>query len=189
MGLEIVHIIHDNRLLDRKEPLVAEMARQGIAYKLWEPIEDIHSVVRSINLSHKQIVAWAKKAGQKEVIIMEDDVMFPAADGFQFFLNNKPESFDLYLGCTYLVPVSQNQICGFHCYMVHGSFYDTFLGVPDNVHIDTIMNKYATNRQFCYPFPALQRAGWSANNREKVNYNSVLEEKDIYWGETTVHNI
>ena len=36
--------------------------------------------------------------------------------------------------------------------------------------------------KFCYPFPALQRPGFSANNKAIVDYNKILEPKDIYKG-------
>jgi hypothetical protein len=66
--------------------------------------------------------------------------------------------------------------------MVHEKFYEKFLSVPDDVHIDTSMDELKGNYVFCYPFAALQRAGFSANNRTVVNYNPILKNEDVYGG-------
>jgi len=68
--------------------------------------------------------------------------------------------------------------------MVHEKFYDTFLGIPDNVHIDTEFNNVKGGYVFCYPFAALQRPGFSVNNKAEVNYNRGcgLKDKDVYGG-------
>jgi hypothetical protein len=141
-------------------------------------------VVESINASHKMIVRDAMEKGFEEVCIAEDDLMFTAEDGWQHFLNKKPKEYDLYLASTYIVPVSNNMVCGFHLYMVHSRFYEQFLSVPNNSHIDTAMDALKGKYEFCYPFSALQRPGFSANNKHQptVNYNSLLKEEDVYGG-------
>ena len=66
---------------------------------------------------------------------MEDDVYFPAQDGFEYFLKNKPDDFDIYLGGIYLGSDKvkemnqriRHRFSGLHCYIVHERFYDTFL--------------------------------------------------------------
>lgn len=174
-----LNIIHDNRLFNRLEPLVEEMHRQGINYKIWDAVECKDSVIKSINLSHKQIVQYAKDNGLKEIAIGEDDLFFPAPNGWQFFLRNKPEKYDLYLGCTFM-PLHAKSVCGFHLYCIHEQYYDKFLSIPDNVHIDTAQDELKGHFEFCYPYPALQRPMWSANNRAEVNYNAVLNKEDIY---------
>jgi len=42
------------------------------------------------------------------------------------------------------------------------------------------MNDLGGDYKFCYPFPALQRSGYSFNNKAVVNYNTVLKDKDIW---------
>ena len=126
-------------------------------------------------------ITWYEK-GLKEVAIAEDDLYFTHLNGWQWFLKNKPKGYDLYLAGTYIVPVEQKQIVGFHLYMVHEKFYDTFLSVPDNVHIDTHMNELKGDYHFCYPMAALQRSGWSSNNHAVCDYNKVLRPQDIYTG-------
>ena len=178
-----LNIIFDDRLYERYNPLMKELESQNIDnYRIWTPVADKDSVVRSINLSHKQIVSWAKKMGLKEVCIAEDDLQFTAPGAWEYFLSQKPDDYDIYLACTYIPPISNNAICGFHLYMVNERFYDTYLSMAEDKHIDTEANSLEGKFVFCYPFPALQRACWSANNRAVVNYNSVLKKEDIWQG-------
>ena len=180
MGVEpILNIIYDSRRIERREPLMEEMATQKIVYKIWDCIM-LNDVVASINASHKMIVQYAKDNGLKETVISEEDLWFPSKNGWKYFLENKPEVYDLYLAATYVVPISNNIVCGFHLYMIHEKFYDKFLSVPDLAHIDTAMNDIKGDYKFCYPFAALQRPGFSANNKMVVNYNCVLKPEDIY---------
>lgn len=177
-----VHIIHDSRRFERYESFMKQFQEHGIMdYMVWDATVLIHSVVESINESHKKIVRYAKEKELPMVCIMEDDIQFTAPDAWQYFLNNMPESFDLYLGCNYSIPIGQTKnVTGFHLYVISQGFYDRFLSVPNNVHIDTAMDELEGDYHFCYPYPALQSAGFSANNSAYSNYNSVLKPKDIY---------
>lgn len=125
---------------------------------------------------------------------MESDVMFPAADGWEYFLKNKPADFDLYLAATYgefmaAIPCGPNGMmytyvnrpAGFHCYIIHERYYDTFLNTPPDLHIDDVQTGGVY--KVCYPFAALQRPGWSANAKGNVNYNNDLlhnRKYDVY---------
>jgi hypothetical protein len=176
-----LNIIYDDRRPEKWEPLMNELSRQGIHdYKIWEPVPDTRSVVASINKSHKQIVKWAKENGLKEVCIGEDDLMFPAEDGWEYFLRKKPNDYELYLACSY-GGVTEKQTIGFHLYCVHEKFYDKFLSVQDETHIDTAMWWLGKDEfVFCYPFAALQRPGYSHNNKTDVNYNKILKPEDVH---------
>lgn len=183
-----INIIHDNRRPEKYPQFMMEFANQGISdYKVWEAVIDRPTVVEAINASHKRIVSWAKDMGLAEVCIAEDDLMFTCGDSWRYFLNSKPENFDLYLSSTYIVTEPLSKICGFHLYVVHEKFYDTFLSAPNTAHIDTVMEELGGDFKFCYPFPALQRAGFSANNMAQVNYNQNLDKK--HWYDVAVHNL
>lgn len=190
-----INILHDPRYINKRSEVGIEALRQDLVeYRFWEPIEDINSAIRSINLSHKQIIKWAKDKELEEVCVWEDDCMFPAKDGWDRFLKLKPKEYDLYLGGAYGLNkvawgrvrkeqgiVEVHNFVGLHCYFCHSRYYDKFLSVPDDQHIDTIqagLGKF----YLCYPMVALQRPGFSANNKAVVNYNSSLEEEDIYRG-------
>jgi hypothetical protein len=177
----VINIIHDDRQIERLDPLLATLRNQTkqINYRIWSPVWDSKSVVRSINLSHKQIVQTAKELKRKEICIAENDLLFTSHYGWDYFLFNKPKEYDLYLSATYM-PISSRQVCGFHLYFISEKFYDRFLDIPEDVHIDTYMNELRGDYHFCYPFPALQRAGFSLNNCAYADYNSVLTKEDIY---------
>lgn len=173
-----------------------ELDRQGIDAKFWEPVYDSADVVRSINLSHKRIVQFAVEHYLPEICIMEEDVMFPAPDGWKYFQANKPEEFDLYLGGAYglnykalervadgVGPVPIHNFTGLHCYVINECYYGTFLGMPDNKHIDD--QPGLGSFYVCAPFVALQYPGWSSNARRNVDYNCderSLPQKCIYYG-------
>ncbi len=177
-----LNIIFDNRQPDDYERLTNEFEVQGIAdYKFWDAVVLKESVVESINASHKMIVKDAKERKLKEVVIAEQDLTFPANDGWDYFLRSKPNGFDIYVACSYVPPISNNILCGFHLYIVSEKFYDDFLSIPNNSHIDTAANDLKGDYKYCYPFAALQRPGFSANNPgSPVNYNSLLQPTDIY---------
>lgn len=180
-----INVILDNRHTPEDYPrLIGEFIKQGIVkYRFWDGVILKDSVVASINASHKKIVKWAKENKKKVVVIAEQDLYFTSPNAWQYFLDNMPKGFDLYLWGSYVIPISNNVICGFQLYVVSEKFYDEFLNVPDNEHIDTAMNDIKGDYHFCYPFPALQRPGFSANNPGGVvNYNAILKPEDIYNG-------
>lgn len=195
------HVIVNPYRAKPNTTLEAELDRQGIDAKIWAAIPDKDSAVRSINLSHKQVVRFAKEHHIPEICIMEEDVLFPAPDGWQYFLENKPQFFDLYLGGAYNLnsqalsrvkqsidqygggPVAINNFAGLHCYIISESYYDKFLEIPVMQHID---NQPGMGRFFvCAPFAALQHPGWSDNAKAMVDYNCdprILPPECIYYG-------
>lgn len=183
-----INVIFDNRQPEDYERLEKEFKEQGVAnYTFHAATCHKHTVVGSINASHKTIVELARLQGLDRVCIAEQDLTFTSKGAWKYFLDNEPETYDIYLGATYIVPISNNKICGFHLYIIKQQFYDKFLSVPDDAHIDTAVCDLKGDYKFCYPFPALQRAGYSFNNKDVVDYNSILKPEDIYHGE--VHNI
>lgn len=183
-----VNVIYDNRS-DDYERLVAEFVRQGIgSYRFWDAITDRKTVVESINASHKMIVRDAIENSLEQVCIAEQDVTFPAPDGWRWFLANMPETFDIYASSTYVDDLhDKNILCGFHLYVVHQRFYEKFLSIPDEKHIDTAANDLKGNVYVCRPYAALQRSGWSFNARATVDYNTIVKPEDIYYGPALHH--
>lgn len=165
-----------------------ELDRQGIYnFVLWPPVEKPR-VVESINASHKAIIRWAKEQGLKEVVIAEDDMMIMADDGWQHFLNNKPDDYDVYIGGTYLINAPENwkpplikvkEWVGNQLIIVHEKYYDRFLSVPDNLHVDMAQSGLG-DFFVCFPFAALQRPGFSHNAKTEVNYNAQLKPEWLH---------
>lgn len=177
------NIIHGG-LPERKERILHELAEQEIFdFQFWEGIFDPTSVVVSINKSHKQIIRYAKEMGLPEVLVFEDDIKFCDTGAFDYFLDNKPRDFDIYLGGIYMgILEADNTVkkfSGFHCYIVHERFYDAYLSVPDDVHIDRGMEgkgKFVV----CYPFACVQTNGFSMNTKKEENYDRLLEGRKLF---------
>lgn len=184
-----VNIIHDSRRTERFEPLIAELFRQKINdYEIW-PCIILPNVVQSISESHKMIVRKAKEDGLMECCIGEDDLYFPSSKGWEWFMKNIPRTYDIYTAANYLPfektnkfgAIKVKEIVGLHLYIIHSEYYDVFLSIPENQHIDTAQK--SDSMYCCYPFAALQRPGFSINNMAHVNYNSILQKEDIYTSE------
>lgn len=189
----IIYVLHDLRQPDSTwVACMEELKRQGIErYIMYPAIINGLTVEQCINRSHKSIVAEAKHKNLPEVCIMESDVMFPAIDGWEYFLRDMPQAFDIHLAGVYSNSMDKfrttslfthhhtvSNISGFHCYIVKSRYYDKFLEVPDDLHIDDAQQGGIYS--VCYPFAAIQRPGWSANAKAKVDYNTGLIPQDVY---------
>lgn len=181
----MIAVLTDDRYEDRLPMLRWELDRQGITeYKLFRPIkEGAKSVMHSINISHKNIVRYAKDNLLDSITIFEDDVMFPAVDGFSRYMSLTPESYDIYLGGCYNFNLKPGNIVenftATHCYTVHSRFFDKFLAASEDVHIDTALNGLGTY-VLHYPIVAIQRPGYSANNLGFADHNQMLKKEDVY---------
>ncbi|HEV3223888.1 MAG TPA: hypothetical protein VGZ90_13460 [Puia sp.] len=183
----MIHVIHDPRQTEKLELLSSHLNERGVPFTVHTGIIDRKTVEESINASHKMLVKWAKEEQMDEICIGEDDLFFPAKDGWNWYLSNKPQEFDIYLGGCYGVPMPiinpLKEFVALHLYTIRSSWYDSFLSAADNTHIDTAQ----TGGRFfcCYPMAAVQRAGYSANNHRECDYNTSLRKEDIYGGLTT----
>ena len=186
----VPNVLYDDRFPDRFHHIAEEMKVQGIEnYNLCSPIY-ASSVVESINLSQKKIVQDAKDRGDKYTCIIEDDIEFACKGAWDYFLKNMPKSFSVYIGGSYLIDnrneykeplVKVNEWVGNHCIIIHESYYDKFLALPSNQHIDTA-NRGLGDFYVCFPFVALQRAGFSSNNMAVCDYNQSIPKEYIYKG-------
>jgi hypothetical protein len=179
-----IAVIHNFDAGERFERLMHEFQTQGIReFDFFNAIHDTQSVKKGINLAHKQCVQYAKDAYLPEICIMEDDVLFTNPNSFKYFIQNKPSDFDLYLSGIYVGDILEDNtvkvFSGFHCYFVNQRFYDTYLSVPDDEHIDRALGglgKYVVSD----PFIAIQYNGYSYNTRMDMNYDSLLEDRKLY---------
>ena len=67
-------------------------------YRICQGILDGASPRAGILRAHQQVVAWTKRNGLGEICIAEDDVQFSSPGAFEYFINQKPKEYDLYLG-------------------------------------------------------------------------------------------
>lgn len=148
-------------------------------FELWDGIY-LPSIKASINAAHKQIVRYAQLAGWDEVCIAEDDLIFSSPNSWEYFLEHKPKDFDLYLSMVYLgTPDENNEVkdfTGLTMYIVKSKFYEKFLSVPDDDHLDRLLaglGKYVV----CQPFVAKQSNGFSSNTGKEENYDELLRNR------------
>lgn len=72
----LVNVIHNTAQNERYKTLIDEFITQGITkYKIWPALHE-KTVIKSINLAHKQIIKWAKENSLPTVTIFEDDIKF-----------------------------------------------------------------------------------------------------------------
>lgn len=185
----LFNIIHGGRP-ERMRLVQAEVEKIGLSLffdcELWEGVHDTTSVVKSINLSHKQIVQDAKENYYPEVVILEDDFKATHSNSLKYYLDNKPKDFDIYLGGIYVGDIQPDNtvhtFSALHFYTIHERFYDAFLSLPDNEHIDRLLGglgKYVV----CNPMPFIQHNGIFSSNSQKIeDYTTMLEKYNLYNG-------
>lgn len=183
----IVNVIHDPARVDRFEMLKAEIATQNLNVRFWPAIKD--PLMRSfvgISKAHKQIIRHAKQEGYEEACVMEDDCYFFAPGAFEFFLLNKPDAFDLYLGNVFFPPTLPgnrvDDFCGLSLYIAHSRFYDRFLAVNEMNHIDRELGKLDAEKYVCLPMVCSQQDGYSDNKRANGSYGKYLVGHPLFKG-------
>ena len=170
----LLKIIHLETRPDRWSVLLKEIKKQDItAYRIWPGILTLQPKT-GISLAHKQIVAHAEAFSQPQVMIAEDDLKFTAGHGYRYFLENLPTDFDLYLGGIMYGTIKPDKtvkrFAGLTLYVVHQRFYETFLQLPDDKHLDQALDnkgKYV----ICDPMIITQHDGYSDNHKKIMEYD------------------
>jgi hypothetical protein len=146
------------------------------------------SAAWNINRSHRKIVQHAQDWNRRYTIIIEDDNKFagdPVLSFLKFYndvhtIATSGAKVDMYFACTYgdigdnpkhLVKITEP--VGMHCYAVFDRFYDTFLSVDQDEHIDKALSGLGHYRVI-YPFVAIQEPGWSSNQKMNTDFNNEL---------------
>jgi hypothetical protein len=149
---------------------------------IWPGFTD-RNVATAISQSHKQIVRWAMGNHRKEICIMEDDAEFLGAGAFDFFLQNKPASYDIYLGTASNIIKKDGEVVkwftGMMLYMVHERFYHKFLGVPENVHIDSALRGLG-DYYLCPKIVAREKPGYSYNRKQVLDRTYLANQFEKY---------
>lgn len=183
----ILNIIHLPKRTDRHNSLLVQMDKQKINFRIWEGEIHKHSRKKGICRSHKKIVQWAKDNKQPFVVIAEDDIQFFAEGAWDFYLDNIPNDYDLYFGMIYNGIINKENkittVCsGMTLYMVNERFYDTFLSIPDDSHIDRESTAFFNTHQLkvCNPFVCEQSGSYSDNSFRKCDYKPLLRGRDLF---------
>lgn len=170
---------------ERMPRLLNELQQQGIKdYQFWPSII-LPSVKKSINLAHKQIVEDAYNSGLEEVCIAEDDFKATHPNSWNFYLQNKPPVFDLYLSSVFNGDLNEQDrvvsFTGLSMYCIHSKFYPTFLTIPEDDHIDVLLGGLG-DYHVCNPFTFIQHNGMSGNTGKVENYDQFFQNRKLYTG-------
>lgn len=184
--INIIHLKGTEWSGARFNSFTKEMNEQGIVdYKVWDGIHNANRV-RAINLAHKQIVLYAKENQLPEIRIAEDDITFMCCGAFEYYLQNKPLDFSVYMGGVSNVLKREGDwitdFRGMTLYTVHESFYDKFLSVPETVNIDAglkgLGKYYLSPKVVCS-----QKSGYSYHKKRHTDYSHLLKQYDTFNGE------
>lgn len=143
--------------------------------------------------AHINCVMIAKQMEWPEVLIMEDDVLFPGKDQtYDYLLNcisSIPPDWNILLGGVYESKRLSDyndywnrteEFCGCHFYIVNANCYDRILQYDGKHHIDRWINK--DGKLNCYvakKFFAIQRPGHSDNQGKVVDFQHKLKKFNI----------
>lgn len=164
---------------------------QGITdFKIWDGIITPQTPFLGINLAFKSIVQDAKERGLKECLVAEDDILFKSKRGLQYYLDNMPEDYDLYMGSAYRCLINpQNKIefgfSGLTMIMINERFYDVFLSMKFMNNLDRELGRFAWKYKYivCNPFVCHQHANFSLHRGEAIgSYDDLLEGRKLYNG-------
>lgn len=181
-----MNIIHLPNRVDRYSLIKKEIADQQITdVRFWDGISDEILPCRGIAKAHKQIVAWAAIKNHEEILVAEDDVKFTAIGAFQYYIQNKPKHFDIYLGgITWGTIANDNTVTDFSgamLYMVHRNFYEQILTLAEEKDFDRSLaglGRYVV----CNPMVACQHNGYSDNQGRYVDFTRYFRRKNWFTG-------
>src|SRR5690606_34280977 len=100
-----------------------------------------------------------------------------------------PESFDIFSGLVYSATMEGNRIMNggsgmTSCYVVNSRFYDFFLSMNTDNHVDREISLSAHKHEYyvCPKMIVTQRGGYSFNKKTSLFYEPFLEGKELYIG-------
>lgn len=184
-----VNIINLITRPERKEQAEKQAEEQGFYARFFEGIVHRHDRKRGICEAHKQVVRDAKECGYKYTIIAEDDILFTAKGGWDYFLSriDAVGHFDLLFSMIYVGAINEeNRIeglfSGMTMYCVPQHFYDFLLNLPDSCHIDRELGLTSHIHRYlvCDKFVCYQDGSRSDNNFMTCDYSPYLEGRKIF---------
>lgn len=169
----IINVLHLPHRTDRLIHLTEQMQSQRANFVLHDGIQNIKPHV-GISAAHRQIIRIAQAKKEPMCCVCEDDIEFSDPNAYKYFIEHLPDNFSMYMGCIYHGEIRpDNTVRDFSSltlYIVHEKFYDTFLSVPGDIHLDRGLRglgKFVV----CNPFVCKQIDGYSDNARKMTDYN------------------
>lgn len=183
----IVNCLHLSRREDREALALQQAKEQGYYLRFWEGIENRHNRKMGICQGHKMIIRDAKENDYPFCCIAEDDISWFGKNAWEYFLNSMPEEADIYFSFVYVGDLKDNRITslfsGMSCYIVYKRFYDFFLSIPDDVHIDRHLGLTSNIHKYicCDQVPCEQIGGKSDNTLTVTpTYRPLLKGRKIF---------
>lgn len=173
----------------RLENLIEELEHQKISdYSIIEGFYEKINTKKAIHKGHRLIVELAKKQNFPNCIIAEDDIVFTSPNSYKYFINNIPESYDIFSGLMYVGQSDENNkiLNGasgiMTLYSIHSRFYDFFLSLDVDTHIDRDLGNTAFEHEYyvCDKVVCIQRGGYSFNLKKEMYYDDYLADKPLY---------
>jgi len=188
-----INVIHLPNRIDRLALLKKEFQQESITdFKIWDGIIDGSLSKNRISKAHKQIVQYAKSKNLPEILIAEDDLHFTSKGAFKFFLSKKPLDYDIYLGSIYHGSLNcesiVNDFTGLTFYIINKRFYDRFLSVSEEQHLDRALKKKG-KYVVCNPFTVIQHNGFSDNLEINCNYDNFMKGRCFYKANIDLYNM
>lgn len=171
-----VHILTlPHRQEDRLNDAIKELQQQGVSnYEVCYGIIETLPF-KGIARAYKKIIKSAKDKGLPMCCIMEDDCRFSDIGAVDYFIENIPESFDIYLGSIYWGDINEDNtvkdFSGFTFCIIHSRFYDTFLSTNEENNIDRNMKPHCGKYIVCNPYICEQIDGYSDNAKLVTKYH------------------
>lgn len=186
MVINIIHLANDQRYPHREErekSIIRQMQMEKCEYKFWPGV--IENPRKSgINKAHKQIIQWAKQTDQPSVTIAEDDLLWYGSGAWKYYLDNVPKEYDIYLGSYYSGSAGVDNIIksfsGLTLYTVNSVYFDKYLSIPDNIHIDKGISLMGGRFVVCPKFVCKQMVGYSEQRGRKVDDSARHKNKLIF---------
>lgn len=187
---DCINVLHTSKRQDRYDELQAEFKKHNISKVLyWEGEIFKHTPKKGICRGHKRIVQFAKDQELPYIIIAENDIRLFGKGAWQYFIDNIPHDYDTYSGLVYVGDIQNNRITSqasgmTSLYIVHERFYDLFLSIPDDVHIDREISKYCDQYKLMVSpmFVVEQSGSFSDNVKKKCDYSPLLKGRSIFNG-------
>lgn len=183
----IVNCLHLSSREDREKLAIQQAKEQGYYLRFFEGIEIPTNRKMGICMGHKMIIQDAKDNDYPFCCVVEDDISWFGLGGWDYFLDNMPEQADIYFSFVYVGELKDNRIIsvfsGMSCYIVYKDFYDFFLNLPNDCHIDRELGLTSNIHQYiCCPKVPCEQIGGKSNNSQTtiVSYRPYLKGRKIF---------
>jgi hypothetical protein len=181
----VINILNLPRRTDRRDAVTLQMEMEKATYVFWNGVEG-KNPIHNINKAFKSVIQFYKNQPTDRCFIAEDDLRWTGTGAWKFFLDNMPDSFDIYTGSYYSGSHDENFIvkdfAGMTLVCVHKRYYDTFLSLPADRHIDRAIAASGAKIVVCTKFVAVQAPGYSDQRRREANDSHRLIGKEMFEG-------